>query len=253
MRKFVNLFEKGNLTPRERYLMLMQNNFTKVITGEESLTVADKGALESWKPKNNREVDEWNKYGEGDLLISNAGLEVEILYLQAKAEYFRKFSLDMQLSFYPSNQRIENILEELEIIKVGNVKDDILILKTIFKSMQFIKKIEENGETILDFTETAKIIFKETRENLIDYYSKLLAFQKIFKRLSIVYEVDMLYFINDHIKDVTRFIEGNNDALNRAVLKMKDNLLIDKDSILPDTETLEIWTKKFTEILGDEF
>ena len=35
--------------------------------------------------------------------------------------------------------------------------------------------------------------------------------------------------------------------------KLKDDLLIDKDKILPDIETLELWSKKFEDILGDDF
>jgi len=256
MRKFVNLFEKGNLTPKERYLMWMQNDMTEAITGEGSLTEADKSALENWQPENNKEVDEWNKYNKGGRLLKQAGLETEILYLQAKAEYFRKFSLDMQLSFYPYNQKIEKLLEELETKKVIDIEDSISIsmLKTTFESMQFFRKVKENDEIVLDFaSETARMIFKEARENLIDCYAKLLAFQKIFKKLSITYEMDLVHFVNDHLENVVRFIEENNDALNKATLKMKDDLFIDKDSILPDTEILEIWNKKFTEILGDEF
>lgn len=256
MRKIVYIFEKGELTPRERYLMLVKNNMTKAITGEEPLTEADKSALEYWKPKNNNEVDEWNKYGEGDKLISQAGLEAEFVYLGAKTEYFRKFFLDIQLSFYPSTQKIENLLEKLETSKTMDMEDymSLSILQTTFKSMQFFKKIKENDEIVLDFnSETARMIFKESRESLIDCYSKLLAFQNIFKKLSITYEVDFVYFVKGHLENVAHFMEENNDALSKAILKTKDDLFIDKDRILPDPETLEIWNKKFTDILGDEF
>jgi hypothetical protein len=254
MRKIVNLFEKGNLTPRERYLMLMQNDLSKALTGEESLTQADKGALENWKPVNNYEVDEWNKYAKGDGLITQAGLEAEFIYSKAQTEYSRKFFLDTQLSFYPFNQRIEDFLERLEKNKTVNEEDDVLILKKILNSMRYIREIKENDEIILDFTsETARMIFKEARNNLIDCYAKLLAFQKIFKKISIIYEVDLVHFINDHLENVARFLEENNEALSKTILKMKDNLFIDKDSILPDTETLEIWNEKFTDILGNEF
>ena len=256
MRKFVNLFENSNLTPRERYLMLVQNDYTKSITGEEPLTEADKGALESWKPKNNREVDEWNNYNKGNELISQAGIETEILYLQAKSEYFRKFFLDTQLSFYPSTQRMENLLEKLERSKVMDIEDYMSVseLNTTFKSMRFFKKIKQNNEIVLDFnSETARMIFKETRKNLIDCYAKLLSFQKIFKKISITYEIDLVHFINDHLENVARFLKENNDSLSKANLKTKDDLFIDKDNILPDPETLETWNKKFTDILGDEF
>jgi len=256
MRKFVNLFEKGNLTPKERYLMLVQNNMAKGITGEESLTEADKSALQNWHTKNNKEVKEWNKYKDGDELITQAGLESEFIYLQAKAEYFRKFFLDTQLTFSPYNQKIEDLLEILEASEVMGVEDRISteMLEMAFRPTQFFKKVKQNDEVILDFTsETARAIFKESREKLIDYYAKLLAFQKIFKRLSITYEVNLAYFIDDHLENVVRFLEENNDALSKAGLKMKDDLFIDIDSILPDAEILEIWNKDFTEILGDEF
>ena len=147
-------------------------------------------------------------------------------------------------------------MERLEASEVMGVEDSISIemLEMAFRATQFFKKVKENNEVILDFTsETARAIFKESREKLIDYYAKLLAFQKILKRLSITYEVNLAYFIDDHIENVVRFLEGNNDALSKAGLKMKDDLFINIDSILPDAETLEVWNKDFTEILGDEF
>lgn len=147
-------------------------------------------------------------------------------------------------------------------------------LKKTFEATQFIKETEKDGEVIIDFNnETLKKIFKEIRESLINCYAKQLAFRDIFKRLSKTYEADLTYILNDRLKSVGDFIDQHNDAINTATgkkdddaishllfmdkkkqnFKLQDDLLIDKDKILPDIETLELWSKKFEDILGDDF
>jgi hypothetical protein len=147
-------------------------------------------------------------------------------------------------------------------------------LKSTFEATQFIKETEKDGEVIIDFNnETLKQIFKEIRESLINCYAKQLAFRDIFKRLSKTYEADLTYILNDRLKSVGDFIDQHNNAINTATgkkdddaishllfmdkkkqnFKLQDDLLIDKDKILPDIETLELWSKKFEDILGDDF
>ena len=58
------LLHKGNLTPKERFSLFINNSIIKYKTGKEPLTPADINALENWQAKNNEEVREWNKYRE---------------------------------------------------------------------------------------------------------------------------------------------------------------------------------------------
>lgn len=147
-------------------------------------------------------------------------------------------------------------------------------LKETFEATQFIKETEKDGEIILDFNnDTLKEIFKEIKETLVSGYAKLLAFRDIQKRLSKTYEIDLNYTLNERVESVGDFIDQHNNAIKTATgkkdddaishllfisnkkqnFKLKDDLLIDKDKILPDIETLELWSKKFEDILGDDF
>jgi hypothetical protein len=148
-------------------------------------------------------------------------------------------------------------------------------LKRSFEATQIIKETEKDGEIILDFdNDTLKEIFKEIKESLISGYTKLLAFRDIQKRLSKTYEIDLNYLLNDRVDGVGKFIDDHNDAIKTATgekdddaishflflsnkkkqnFKMQDDLLIDKSKLLPDIETLELWSKKFEDILGDDF
>ena len=147
-------------------------------------------------------------------------------------------------------------------------------LKKTFEATQFIKETEKDGEVILDFNdEGLKKILKETRETLVSGYAKLLAFRDIQKRLSKTYEIDLNFTLDERVKNIGKYLDDHNDAINTATgkkdddaishwlftsnkkqnFKMQDDLLIDKDKILPDIETLELWSKKFEDILGDDF
>lgn len=128
MRKNITaLLAKGNLTPKERYLLLIQNDIIKATTGKEPLTEADKKALENWKAKTNEEAREWNKYNEGWKLSGRAGIEAEMIYWQIRAEHFRKFFINMHLTFYPFYRDARKLIESLEKIAVVDINEALKI------------------------------------------------------------------------------------------------------------------------------
>ena len=128
MRKNITaLLQKGNLTPKERYLLLIQNDVIKATTGKEPLTEADKKALENWKAKTNEEAREWNKYNEGWKLSGRAGIEAEMIYWQIRAEHFRKFFINMHLTFYPFYRDARKLIESLEKIAVVDINEALKI------------------------------------------------------------------------------------------------------------------------------
>ena len=44
---------KGNLTPTEKFILLIQDEVNRIKTGKEILTPADRDALENWKAQTN--------------------------------------------------------------------------------------------------------------------------------------------------------------------------------------------------------
>lgn len=134
----------------------------------------------------------------------------------------------------------------------------------------YFKETEKDGETYLEFkSEDIEKAFKDTRQSLIDGYKKLLAFQNVFKRLTKTYKADLAFLINAKVEQVSEFIETHNTYLETALedlygladgfslykkpLKTRDNLFIEKNKLQADTKTLEEWTTKLEEILGDDF
>ena len=128
MRKNISsLLQRGNLTPKERYLLLIQNDIVKAQTGKKILTEADKQALLNWQAKTKEEAREWNKYNEGWKLGGRAGIEAEFIYMQTLAEYYRKNIISTELVIYPFYRERLNALQALKKIKVVDIKEAIKI------------------------------------------------------------------------------------------------------------------------------
>jgi len=128
MRKNISsLLQRGNLTPRERYLLIIQNDILKATTGKEPLTEADKEGLASWQAKTSEEAREWNKYNEGWQLSGRAGIDAEFIYAETKAEHFRKNIMATELAFYPFYREHLNALNALKKIKVVDIKEAVEI------------------------------------------------------------------------------------------------------------------------------
>lgn len=127
MKNITALLQNGNLTPKERYLLLIQNDVIKQKTGKEHLTEADKEALNNWRAKTNEEAREWNKYNDGWRLNGRAMLESEFVYLETRGEHLRKFFLNLNLNFYPLFREQRRLLNRLEKIKVVDVKEALEI------------------------------------------------------------------------------------------------------------------------------
>ena len=90
MKKLYTLLGKGNLTPKERVLLLVHNNIAKNTTGKEILTEVDKHAIcEGWKPKDNNEVREYNKYNDCWQLEGSLKLDAQTMYLNAQNALLR--------------------------------------------------------------------------------------------------------------------------------------------------------------------
>ena len=128
MRKNISsLLQKGNLTPKERYLLIIQNDIEKATTGKEPLTPADIEGLQSWQAKTSEEAREWNKYNDSWHLSSRAGIESEFVYAETKAEHFRKNIMATELAIYPFYREHLNALQALKKIKVVDIKEAVEI------------------------------------------------------------------------------------------------------------------------------
>ena len=90
MKNITAMLQNGNLTPKERVLFLVHNYVNKDKTGKEILTEADKHALcEGWKPKDNYEVKEYNRYNNGWRTEGGLKLDAQTIYLNAQVSLLK--------------------------------------------------------------------------------------------------------------------------------------------------------------------
>lgn len=128
MRNLTTALQAGELRPKERVLLLVQNDIAKGKTGKEILSAADKHALsEGWKPKDNNEVHEYNKYLEGWRLVGAADIDAQTTFLNAQVSHFRKQPLIFALLQYRFNREMRSSLKRMKETKVVDIKEAIEI------------------------------------------------------------------------------------------------------------------------------
>jgi hypothetical protein len=128
MNKLTSTLNTGNLTPKERVLLLVRNHVAKDTTGKETLTEADKHALsEGWQPKNSDEAREYNRYNEGANLMSSATIDAQTTFLSAQTAHFRKLPLMIQLLEYPHHREMQALLKRLTSIKRTTIHEALAI------------------------------------------------------------------------------------------------------------------------------
>ena len=85
MRNITTLLAKGNFTPKERVLLIVNDAVSKEQKGKGILSEADKHALiEAWTPKDNNEAREYNRYNNAWRTAGFAEMEAQGTYLQAR-------------------------------------------------------------------------------------------------------------------------------------------------------------------------
>ncbi len=128
MRKNIsNLLQRGNLKPRERFILLTQDSVAEKQKGKGFLSEADKEALINWTATTREEVLEWNKYNEGWKLCGRAGIEAEFVFADTQAENYRKNIIAIELAFSPFYRKHLNALQALKKIKVVDINEAIKI------------------------------------------------------------------------------------------------------------------------------
>jgi hypothetical protein len=194
MQKLTTLLEKGNLTPKERVMLLVHDYVAKDTTDKEILTKADKHALcEGWKPKNNGEVDEYNRYNDGWRTEGLMKLDAQTTYLNMQnallrasrvvdyamwtdckneGGYFRKVDLNinqdeaLDLIIKNSGLVFNQVVHQLAFKNLSEkVKQDILAL---CPDAETERQYLDNEETLADLFNGKKQLKMEDKEILAD-------------------------------------------------------------------------------------
>lgn len=127
MKNIANMLGRADLTPRQRYLMLIHNDIQKAKTGKDILTEADKKALENWKAYTNEEAREWNQLNEGWRYSGRLNIEAELAYKDARIAHLSNLPIILSMFFYPGDRRMGMSIESLKGIKKVSINEAIAI------------------------------------------------------------------------------------------------------------------------------
>lgn len=123
------MLSRGNLTPKEKFILLIQNDIARERTGKEILTPADKEALENWKAQNNSEAHEWNTLNEGWKHIGRMEIEVELYYKDAHTAYLAQLLVLTEMVHYPSHRQMKKYIENIKGMKIVTIEEAAEIAK----------------------------------------------------------------------------------------------------------------------------
>jgi len=127
-KNLIALLQKGNITPKERVLLLVHNWISEERDKKRILSEADEYALaENWKPENNDEVKEYNRYNEGWKNAVFAEMDAQTIYLQTKISNYKKQYIDFNLSFYPLYKELRESINVVSKIKKVDIKEAVEI------------------------------------------------------------------------------------------------------------------------------
>lgn len=124
MKNLITTLQRGNLKPKERVLLIVQNQISKETTGKEVLSEAEIHAIDKeWQPKDNGEVKEYNAYLKGWRTVGFAELDAQTTYLNSNLAYQQEKLTNFQLQIYPFYRETKNWLDRLKEIKPVTLKE----------------------------------------------------------------------------------------------------------------------------------
>lgn len=130
MKNLTTALQKGNIRPKDRMILLVQDYVSKDKDKKSILTDADKQALiDNWIPKTSAEADEYNAYQQAWRMASFAEMDAQTTFLEAESLYFRTLALVGQPSRYPVDRAVIEALERLKDIKKVTGKEAIEIMQ----------------------------------------------------------------------------------------------------------------------------
>jgi len=107
------VLKKGNLTAKERALLLIHNAIEKDKTGKEVLTSRDKDAISGsgWKPVTNAEIETFNKYLRVWEIADFTELDAQTMFLLTQRAFENLNLIRFYMTIYPVITELELFLD----------------------------------------------------------------------------------------------------------------------------------------------
>jgi len=168
MKNLTTALQKGNIRPKDRMILLVQDYVSKDKGKKSILTDADKQALiDNWIPKTSAEADEYNAYQQAWRMSTFAEMDAQTTFLEAESLYFRTLSLVGQPSRYPVDRAVIEALERLKSIKKVTGKEAIEIMQK--QKEAWLKDPYEKDDFILHLAFSDKLD-EEAQKQLKELY-----------------------------------------------------------------------------------
>lgn len=130
MKNLTNALQKGNLTPKERVILLVHNAVKEEREGKGILTEADKHAVsDGWQPTNNEQVREYNRYMKAWRTVGFAELDAQTTFLETQSFYNQEKQATSHLLLYPFFRNAKQWFERLDTILPVDVKTALEIIE----------------------------------------------------------------------------------------------------------------------------
>ncbi len=179
MKDLTKLLSTNALRPKQRILLLVQNDCAKDTGGADILTPADKHAIsEGWRPANNYEAQEYNKYNSGWNTALHARLDAQTTYLNAEISLYRSLAIMGYLAHIRTGSK-EKILhiDENEALEYLLQQSGLPYDRTVY-TMAFQNLSESERQDILALypdaeTETEYLTQEELLANAFDNSASL--------------------------------------------------------------------------------
>lgn len=189
--------------------------------------------------------------------------EVFKLWLEAKTKADREIKAMLD----EGKLDIRRITDELFGVKR---EQETILGKSLYRLegvMAFVNDYKRQAEALVP----VGFLFEIIKQSDLTYnYSLLLGFEDIFKRLSIVYDVDLTYKVQGYLATIRKNIEFLNDMLQVIKDKYaseaylfhdchyfmdvpKTCFIVDIEAVKPEKQRLAVSYKKLKETLGNEF
>lgn len=160
MKSISNLLSRSNLSPKDRILLCVQSDVEEMKNGKKTLSQTDIDALtKSWKPKNNLEVREYNKYYYIWNVVRNIIIDMQTTYLNTIIAIKEAQTLVM----IGDHQNDKYIQEKIDSVLSSEDREKVHILITKETGIEYNRLIHK--ETLLglqkDIVEDLTILFPD--------------------------------------------------------------------------------------------
>ena len=170
MKNLTNALQKGNLTAKERVILLVHNAVKEEREGKGILAEAEKHALsDGWQPTNNEQVREYNRYMKAWRTVGFAELDAQTTFLETQSFYNQEKQATSHLLLYPFFRNAKEWFERLDTILPVNVKRALEIIE---------KQKQVKLESGMDFDYAVyqlayELTDKQTQEDLKTLYEEV--------------------------------------------------------------------------------